>query len=139
MRSEEILISYRDVVAWKDELEAMIRGEMDTLRVNKFLQDNFRCVFDANFVLGTRPSEEYSELLASLDEPIKLELLRPLSRRQYSCVDMIMGGDDPDEVVWRFWDFLDDYGRSGKKMFLSVAEIGALSLIYEKTLVVTAP
>ncbi len=79
----------------------------------------------------------YSDLFAHLDFDTKMELLRPLSRRQYTCVDMILGGDDPEEMMWTFWDFLDDYGNSGKKKYLSIAEIGALSLIYEKALVAT--
>ena len=136
---KDILISYEDINAKKDALESLLREEAPMAQVNQFLQDNFRIVFDVNFMLGFKNYEHYEELMQDFDDAIKMELLRPLSRRQCQCFEALFDRFlDATEKMGRFWDFLDDNERSTKKKYLSVAEISALSLMYERALMATA-
>lgn len=138
MSKDDILISYEDINRKKDELWQLIEKEASHAEINQFLIDNFRVVFDVNFLIGFKAYDNYVELFKDFDDETKMELLRPLSRRQCQCEEALFSHfADADEKIGRFWDFLDDNERSGKKRYLSVAEISALSLMYERALMAT--
>ena len=52
MNKEKILISYEDINRKKDELWQLIEKEASHAEINQFLIDNFRVVFDVNFLIG---------------------------------------------------------------------------------------
>ena len=139
MNKEDVLISYTEINRKKDALWRLLENEASLAVINKFLIDNFRVVFDVNFLIGFKAYDNYKELFGGFDEEMKLELLRPLSRRQSQCAEALFSGFvDAREKIERFWDFLDDNERSGGKKYLSVAEIGVLSAIYERALMATS-
>ena len=139
MNKNDVLISYKDINRKKDALWRLLEEEAPLTDINKFLIENFRVVFDVNFLIGFKEYDNYRELFEGLDEDTKLELLRPLSRRQSQCAEALFSGlVDAREKIGRFWDFLDDNERSRMKRYLSVAEIGVLSVIYERALMATS-
>ena len=139
MNKDDVLISYKDINRKKDALWRLLEEEASLADINKFLIDNFRVVFDVNFLIGFKAYDNYKKLFKDFDDEVKLELLRPLSRRQSQCAEALFSGFvDAREKIGRFWDFLDDNERCGTKHYLSVAEIGVLSAIYERALIATS-
>ena len=139
MNKERILISYEDINRKKDTLGRLLEGEAPMAKINKFLIDNFRVVFDVNFLIGFKEYDNYQEIFEGFDDEVKMELLRPLSRRQSQCFEgMFDRFIEANEKMGRFWDFLDDNERSAKKKYFSVAEINALSIMYERALMITS-
>ena len=116
MNKEDVLISYTEINRKKDALWQLLEDEASLADINKFLIDNFRVVFDVNFLIGFKAYDNYKKLFGGFDEEMKLELLRPLSRRQSQCAEALFSGFvDAREKIERFWDFLDDNERSGRK------------------------
>ena len=136
MMSDKI-VYYDDEFLNKIDMLRELIDEGDHNRLRRFIIDGFGRIF-VLFQYYARHFAERDDArdFENADEETKRELMRPLSYRQYRVVERAFSPyrEDDDNVIGSIWDFLDDEGRIKQKKAMSVAEVDACSLIYERVL-----
>ncbi len=128
------------IIYYDDEFIKMFEKMKDVIAIgdksylHKFLIDNLGYIFSFFQYYANEIAEGNARDFEEADDETKLELMRPLSYRQYRMIERsfsIWKGDE-EEVISSIWDFLHDYGRIYDKKVMSSAEVSACSLILEQ-------
>ena len=133
MASDKIIYYDDEFIRRFEQLKDVIE-EGNAAELHRFLIDNFGFVFSTFQYYAKQIAEGEAQDFAQADEKTKLELMRPLSYRQYRVIERAFSPweEDSEDVICSVWDFLDDYGRIYEKKVMSSAEVSGFSLILEQ-------
>ena len=139
MASEKIIYYDFEFIKKFEKLKDILETE-DKPLIHRFLIDNFGFIFQTFQHYAKVSSNGVMSEFEDMDEAVKRELIRPLSRWQYRMVERSFSvwQDEDGLVIWSIWDYLHDNGLIYDKEVMSIAEVCCCSLILENVYKVLA-
>ena len=132
MQSDKIIRYDFEFIKRFEKLKDVLETE-DKPAIHEFLIDNFGFIIKICQYYAKNIADGDARDFEEADESVKMELMRPLSHRQYRMVERSFSRWEKEEwlVIWSIWDFLHDNARIYDKEVMSSAEVACCSMILE--------